>query len=95
MTEVIIIRHRVTSNAIYVHAGGTLRAAVEAAVVEGVSLAWADLRGAVLAGAYLAGADLRHADLRGAVLVGADVSDVLLEGATLGDTSSHDWNKSH
>ncbi|MBU6234298.1 MAG: pentapeptide repeat-containing protein [Alphaproteobacteria bacterium] len=61
------------------------RAALEAAVRDHVSLAYADLRGARLNNANLDGADLRFAQLENASLVGANLSETDFTGASLGN----------
>lgn len=57
----------------------TIKAAVEAAVKAGVSLAYADLFKADLRGANLAWAYLATAILTGAILVGVIVTGTILE----------------
>jgi len=64
--------------------GETVKATVEAAAREGVSLNSADLKDA-----DLSGADLRRAALRWGSLEGADLRDAVLKDADLGGTKSY------
>ncbi len=68
----IQIKNWLTGAVIFEGEYPTIKDAVEAAVKQGVSLAYADLEGA-LEGADLRGADFRGADLRGASLIGANL----------------------
>ena len=61
----------------------SIKDAVEAAVKQGVSLAWADLEDANLEGANLEGANLYGADLTGANLRCANLTGANLTGANL------------
>ena len=69
----IQIKNRHDGKVIFEANVSTVKEAVELAVKQKVSLAYADLRGAILRGANLLGADLQGADLRGADLLGADL----------------------
>ncbi|WP_181146473.1 pentapeptide repeat-containing protein [Burkholderia multivorans] len=84
----IEILNRWTLKVIFECEADSMKAAVELACKQGVSLrganlSGADLRGADLRGANLSGANLRDADLRGADLRGANLSGANLSGANL------------
>ena len=76
--KMIQIRNWRTSEVIFEGDYQSIKDAVEAAVKQRVSLAWADL-----AGADLTDASLIRADLRGASLIGANLEGVNLTGANL------------
>ena len=61
----------------------SIKDAVEAAVKQGVSLAWANLAYEDFTDAILIGAILTRANLIGANLIGADLTDAILIGANL------------
>ena len=77
------IKHRVTGEVLFSCEASSLKEAVLAAIKDGVSLRWADLRNVDLSGADLSGADLRNADLRNADLRNADLRSADLIGANL------------
>jgi len=89
----IEIKHRYDSSILFALEIGSLKLAVEAAVVSRANLSRANLSranlsgatlsGANLFGATLSGADLSGANLFGATLSGADLSRANLFGATL------------
>ena len=80
------------SNEVIFEYEGLLKEAVEEAVRQGISLAYADLKGATLEGAYLENADLKNANLINANLRGADLSDACLYGADLFNADLHKAN---
>ena len=69
----IEIKHRYDSSILFALEIGSLKLAVEAAVVSRANLSRANLSGANLSGATLSGADLSGADLSGADLSGANL----------------------
>ncbi|WP_131754077.1 pentapeptide repeat-containing protein [Burkholderia vietnamiensis] len=84
----IEILNRWTLKVIFECEADSMKAAVELACKQGVSLSDANLSGADLSdadlsGAYLSGADLSDADLSGAYLSDADLSGAYLSGADL------------
>ena len=86
--KMIQIRNWKTKKVIFEGEYPTIKDAVEAAVKQGVSLAWANLTGANLTGANLTwadltGANLTWANLTGADLTGADLYKANLTGADL------------
>lgn len=78
--------------------GETARAAVESAVRDGESLAYADLEGMFLSGVDIPGANLSHANLRRtqfnyANLRGANISDSGVYMAEFHDADLRDTNQ--
>lgn len=82
----ISIRNHKTNGVIFNGNFKTLREAVEAAVSQNISLAYADLRRARLDNANLDGGDFRFAVLDGATLIGANMSETDITGASLRGT---------
>ncbi|WP_261524479.1 pentapeptide repeat-containing protein [Burkholderia multivorans] len=79
----IEILNRWTLKVIFECEADSMKAAVELACKQGVSLSGAALRGANLSGANLSGANLRGADLSYTNLRGAYLHDANLRGANL------------
>ena len=71
----ISIGNRRTKAVIFSGSFRSMREALEAAVSQNISLAYADLRRARLDNANLDGGDFRHATLEGATLAGANLSE--------------------
>ncbi|WP_196487145.1 pentapeptide repeat-containing protein [Burkholderia vietnamiensis] len=86
----IEILNRWTLKVIFECEDDSMKAAVELACKQGVSLRGANLRGAYLSGADLSGANLSGAYLSGANLSDADLSGAYLSGANLRDADLSD-----
>ncbi|HTE20733.1 MAG TPA: pentapeptide repeat-containing protein [Armatimonadota bacterium] len=80
----IKIRHRISSALLHVLNGNTLAGAdLHCLILSGAHLAGAQLRAANLRHVYMRGGDLRDVDLREADLTGADLAGADLAGADL------------
>ncbi|WP_261534465.1 pentapeptide repeat-containing protein [Burkholderia multivorans] len=90
----IEILNRWTLKVIFECGADSMKAAVELACKQGVSLRDANLSDANLSGANLSDADLRGAYLSGANLSDANLSDADLRGAYLSDADLSDANLS-